>query len=168
MPNRPGNPNRDPIAKEFGTWDYANEAAPASAREQALSELDRRIVSGTMAPLGERAPLEDELFPRDWQAEWFGTPSSGPSIPEQQQLRREWTAEVDRAISNGRNASPAQPTPEEMAETMWREFRSAYPQLARDASRVEMAAAKVIEGGGFDPSDRPGFYKRVAKELGDA
>lgn len=172
---------RRTASDEFGTfnWDDAWSAPAESPRAQAINEMEKRIAKGDLKPLRDRAPIEDDPFmPRDFYEAWYGGYPKGPSIPEQHQLAREYTGEIDRLL----NLTPQQlaeqqhepagrvegrpNTPEEMAELLWSEFRASYPNLARDANAVEAAAKRIIEGGGLNPDNRGDFYKRVARELG--
>ncbi len=158
----------DPLANEFGTHDWfsevADEANKLKARQLAFGEIERRLNVGDLAPLNGRARIENDWLAPD--PEFFGnTQSSHPlTEPERQTLRAEYQQEVDRVLSGGTPA-PSQQRGEEQAEQMLREFAAKYPALARDPDRLEQAARIVVEQGGYDPSDRPAFYARVASEM---
>ncbi len=167
-------------ADEFGTTDWESEfeqrpQSPRNAdrdytREQAHEELNRLINRGELQPLNGRKPIEhDWMMDAPGWEEFNGPKPKGPSIAERQQLHREYGGEIDRIMASPkpqpqpREAMPK--TAEETAELLFREFSATYPELAKDASRLEEAAKTVIQAGGFDFSRRSDFYRRVAAEL---
>jgi hypothetical protein len=154
---------RDPLAEAFGTHDWANDEpdGPSTVRERAINELERRIPQGLIPPIGDREPLKDDIWTDEWVTEWHGSPSAGPSIPEMQRLRGEWGEQIDDRI-NQRNAY--QP-PEALAETLWGEFKVAYPHHVANPAKVQQAAKQVFAEGGLNYSDRADFYERVARKL---
>jgi hypothetical protein len=159
-------PKRDEFAEMFGTHPFLSEEpdGPSTVRERAINELERRIPTGQIPAIGDREPLKDDIWTDEWVTEWHGAPPKGPSIPEMQRLRSEWTEQIDDRI----NQRGAHAPPEQVAEQLWNEFRATYPDLAANPARVEKAAKQIIEAGGLDLDNRGDFYERVARKLGHA